>query len=148
MVLLTIPTVGGCYTQARVDASQAGALTGNTVVVDVTDRGRVALADSLGPGITRLEGRLAGTTDSTLALRVSRVEFIRGTPARWSGETVTVSRDFVAGIAERRVNRGKTALATALVIGGAIAFLLSVSLLGSGSDDVPNRPGPGPGGEQ
>jgi hypothetical protein len=105
------------------------------VSLTLSDRGRVAMADSLGgAGIQRVEGRvLSRTDDSTFVVGVSRVRFLGGAETTWNGEQVSFRTSSVA-IAERRVlNRGRS---TALIVGSlaaVTALVLGLSLNGSGT---------------
>ncbi|HEX3157163.1 MAG TPA: hypothetical protein VHQ45_01500, partial [Gemmatimonadaceae bacterium] len=66
----------GCYSTARVDVGPALAEATPDLRVDVSDQGRVALADRLGPGVLRIEGELVGATNDSMTIAVSRVSYL------------------------------------------------------------------------
>jgi hypothetical protein len=68
-----------CYAYAPVTTSPT---VGTHVALDVNDEGRVALREQLGPGVVRLEGRLAAIEGNDLVLDASRVTQLRGLPLR------------------------------------------------------------------
>lgn len=145
-VLLTATsTLGGCYSHAPVVGVPA---PGSTVVLDLTDRGRVALSDSVGPSANRIEGvTAAGSSDSSYALRVSAVQFLNGQTNRWNGEPLTVRADLVGRAQERRFSRGRTVALGAAILAAIVTVIVSTDLFVAG-DSVPDpRPTP-PDGQQ
>ena len=134
----------GCYGYRRVDGTNAAPLVGKQVALDINDRGRVALADSLGPSPGRVEGRLVSADDSTISLAVSAVRPLRGERATWTGERVTLRRSSVNDVLERRVSLARSLALGAAAVGGVVLFLVSVDLLGGGGGDGgERRPGGG-----
>ena len=128
-VALFAVLVGGCYSYTPVStAPQPGA----HVAFDVNDRGRVGIADSLGPGVTRVEGLLADRTDSLYVIHVTEVASIRGPAAKWNGETVSLRPEYISGITERRFSKARTALLAGGVTAAFVAFIASRDLLGIG----------------
>lgn len=130
--------VAGCYSYAPLStAPQPGA----HLAFDVNDRGRVGVADSLGPGVTRVEGFLAGRTDSLYVIHVTDVASIRGPSARWNGEMVSLRPEYISGITERRLSKARTALLAGGVTAAVVAFIASRDLLGiGGGGDGPGKP--------
>jgi hypothetical protein len=137
-VALLPALVIGCYTyRPATMAPQPGA----RLAFDVNDRGRMSIADSLGPGVTRIEGQLAERTDSGYVVHVAEVSTIRGPRARWSGETVRLRPEYLSGITERRFSKQRTALLAAGVAAALVAFIASRDLLGlGGGDDSDGNP--------
>jgi hypothetical protein len=131
--------LGACYVNRTV-----GELTPQTrVSVVLSDYGRVEASRQIGPRALRVEGSLVETTDTAYLLSVSAVKPISGSWVRWSGERVSMRRDYVASMFERRLSRGRTAL---LVGGGAFALLtlmVNFDILGFGGLDIPLIPGGG-----
>jgi hypothetical protein len=80
------------------------------------------------------------STDTSLVLAVTSVESL-GTsiPTRWTGERVTVSRDIVTDVRERRLSRSRTMIMAGILVAGAIAASL-IAIAGFGSDPTPDRP--------
>ena len=114
------------------------------LALDLSDQGRVGLGGLIGPAATRVEGVLRSETDSGFALSVSAVEYLNGQSNRWSGEPLTLQKNFVANVRERRFSRGRTALATGGALGGILLFAVTRGLLGAGSE-APGDPLPDPG---
>ena len=115
------------------------------VVLEVNDRGRVALADSIGPSVDRIEGEVRSWSDSTFVLSVAAVEYLSGGRNAWSGETLTVPTGAVGQLRERRFSRGRTVAAVAVGVGALLAVVLSRDLVGGGGvSKEPPDPGPGP----
>lgn len=139
-------TLTGCYSHARVDA--AAPPVGRVVAAEITDQGRVALADSLGPSPDRVEGRLVSATDSTLTMAVSAVRTLRGERTPWTGEAVTLRRSSVGQLTERRLSVGQSVLAGAVAVGGAVALALTLGIAGDRDGDPGDRTDPPPTGEQ
>jgi len=128
---LLLPPATGCYTY--VPAPRSGPAPGRAVELTINDTGRVGLAPSLGPGVLRLAGTLAESSDSVYVLSVSRVDAIGSGAAAWSGDTVRVRRDYVADVSERTLSRGRSAIAIA-ALGGLLAFVATLSINGIGGN--------------
>lgn len=105
-----------CYAYAPVTTSPT---VGTHVALDVNDEGRVALRERLGPGVVRLEGRLAAIEGNELVLDASRVTQLRGLPLPLDSMRLRLNERFVERIDERRLSRSRTGV----VIGGAVAFV-------------------------
>jgi len=117
-----------CYTyQPLVVAEPA---PGTAVSLVLNDQGRVAVADSVGPGILRVDGTLVRSSNDAWVVAVSDIVGIDGRMAKWSGETVGFQRSYVALPQERRFSKRKTIL---LVSGLTVAlgtFIATRHLLG------------------
>jgi hypothetical protein len=135
--------LGACYSYRSLATTPAPS---SRVSLVLTDQGRAEAAERIGPQTERVEGAVVSSTDSAYLLAVSAVQPISGQLVRWSGETVTVRRDQVALLYERRLSKGRTALFAGAVVGVVVAAI-STSLFGFGSEDVPIVP-PGEGGGQ
>jgi len=138
--------LGACYTYRLVPATDIQPATRVSVVLN--DYGRLEASRQIGPQAARVEGAVLSTNDSAYLLSVSGVKPISGSWVRWSGEPVTMRRDYVAFTYERRPSRGRTLL----LIGGATFALLTVmvnfDILGFGGLDIPLIPGGGDPGDQ
>ena len=141
-------TLTGCYSYARVDGTPATAPVGAEVAAEITDQGRVALADSLGPSPDRVEGRLITAGDSSITLAVSAVRSLRGERTNWTGERITLPRSSYSGLAQRRLSKGRTALAGFIVGGAIVALAATLGITGSGEGDTNERVPTTPPGEQ
>jgi len=132
--------LAGCYTTVPVASAPA---PGSNVVLDVTDAGRVALAERLGPGVTRIEGQVTDATAEDYGIRITAVSQIDAGRTRWSGEPVRLRREYVVRSQERKLSRGRTALAIGAAAIGLALIALTRSLVGSGGDQGGGGPGGG-----
>ncbi len=143
IVLAAGPLASGCYTYSRVES--AGVPPGQDVVVELNDQARVDLAGAVGQSPFRRGGRLTHRTDSTVVLSLRSVETLRGERVTWTGETVTVRRNGVTGMQQRRFSRGRTAAITVAAVAAAVAAVVGVSLAaGGGGGGAGRDPGGGP----
>ena len=130
----------GCYvyTPAPVPPPQ-----GSQVVLELNDRGRVALGDSIGPTGKEVEGTVVGSPDSSLLLSVARVGYLNGQSNKWNGERLSVARNLVDRATERRFSPARTWITVAAATAVTIAFIASRNLLGLGSEGRTNNGGGG-----
>jgi hypothetical protein len=92
---------------------------GAHVGIEVNDEGRVALRDRLGPGVLRLEGRLAGREGEEWVVDASRVTQLRGLPLPLDSMRLRLSQRFVERMDERRLSRTRTWM----LVGGAASVV-------------------------
>ena len=131
--------LGACYSYRLVPSTEIQPAT--RVAVVLSDYGRLEASRQIGPQAQRVEGAVLSTNDSAYLLSVSGVKPITGSWVRWSGEPVTMRRDYVAFTYERRPSRGKTIL---LIAGATFTFLtvmVNFNILGFGGLDIPLIPG-------
>lgn len=134
MTLLAV----GCYTLQPTRV--ASAPLGSKVAFDVNDTGRVALGGSMAPEIAQIEGKLMQRDSTEYVIAVSAVRTLRGGEQVWGGEPVRIKSSYISSSYQRRLSRGRTvALSVAGV--GALAILVSQTLLGKGDPDLPGEPG-------
>jgi hypothetical protein len=119
---------------------------GTRLVLELNDRGRVGLGDSIGPSGQVVEGTVAANSDSAYSLRVVRVGYLNGQSNAWNGEPLRVSREWVGNATERKFSKGRTWLSAGAVSLGALVFVASRGLLGFGS--AAGKKGGGPPGQQ
>lgn len=132
----------GCYVNRPLDAAPE---PGTNVVLAVNDRGRVALADSVGEAVAQIEGALVSRRDSVFVVRVRAVEYLNGQRHRWTGEPLTIREEHVRDVHARRMSRGRTAVVAGVISSSVIAFVLSRDLFGIGAGGrEPGGGGPGP----
>jgi hypothetical protein len=131
----------GCQSYTPVTLSSVPA--GTSVRLSLTDRGRVALGQTVGSGVESLEGTVRTVDSGTVQLAVDRVRGIDGTDRRWNQELVTVPRDAVATASVRKVSIVRSALVAAGLAGGV---LLVTSI--SGENGVGHGGSPPPGSTQ
>jgi hypothetical protein len=107
----------------------------------LSDVGRVETARMVGPSTERVDGNVLAVTDTGYLVSVASVKPLRGAWVRWNGEAVTLRREHVAVLYERRLAKGRTAL-----VAGGVAFLVltamvNLDILGFGALDIPIIPG-------
>lgn len=139
-------TLTGCYTYAPVTG--AAPTVGASVAAEITDQGRVALADSLGPSPSRVEGRLVSASDSAITLAVTGVRSLRGDRAAWTGERITLPRTSFSRVTQRQLSVARSAAAGAIAVGGIVALALALGIAGDRDGDAGDRTSPPPTGEQ
>ena len=113
---------------------EAPALTEPRVELVLNDQGRAALSGKLGAAVEKVEGQLVAVNGGSYEMSVFHVKQLGGGSATWNGEHVTLTKDQVVGFQVRRLDRGKTALAVALVAGAIVAVYIGIDLFGSGGD--------------
>lgn len=144
--LLLTPGATGCYTSVPVWEGRP--TPESEITVGLSDRGRTVLAQQLGPGARRITGRLASMTDSAYVVRITGVEYITASAAgTWNGEEITVPRDVVSGVTERRFSRGRTWLAAG-VTAALLALTTTIAIRGFGTDPGDTKTGDGGGQNQ
>jgi len=103
--------------------------------MELNDRGRVGLGESVGPAATTVEGTLQSLTDSAYMIRVASVGYVNGQSNKWNGEPLTIQKEFLKDVSERRFSRSRSFLAAAIITAGVVAFAVTRSLLGAGNSD-------------
>lgn len=138
-LVLLATQLAGCYTYVPATSTQMA--PGARVSVAVTDRGRSELGERVGPGVRRLSGTVVISTDTSLVLSVSTVDFIDvPVPVRWNGDRIVVGRSLLSEVRERRLSRSRS-----WVMAGVLALvgvgLSTLALTGFGSDSDSDRSG-------
>jgi hypothetical protein len=119
-----------CYSYAPVETTPS---PGAQVALEVTDEGRVALRDKIGPGVVRLEGTLAGVEGDDLLVDAQAVRQVRGYIADLGGVRVRLPRQYVTHIDERRLSRTKTLLVAGGIVGAIAALFITNGFGGKGT---------------
>lgn len=129
----------GCYTLEPV-VSTPGPSLGLVMALEVNDVGRVALGGSMGPEIGVVEGRLVSQLNGEYVLAVTHVRFIRGGEQIWTGEQVSIKKEYVSRTFERRFHKGRTVALGAAIVGGILAVAVAQDLFGFGQEATPIIP--------
>jgi len=134
----------GCYTYRplpSVDGAMAPA--GTQVEVRLTTAGATALTNQVGPDVLYLDGLLVSADSNALTVKMARSETARRVSAEWKGEEITIPRENIASVGQRKFSVGATALLGGLAGGGLVA---AYALLGGtgGSSGLVAPPGQGP----
>ena len=131
----------GCYSLEPVTRSSPP--LGTQIALDVNDAGRVALGGSMGPEIDRVEGRLIERSNGEYLLGVTSVSLLKGGGVQtWKGEQVVLKPEFVSTVYERRLDKARTGLFAAAIVGGVVA-IASQQLLTSGTEQNDEPPDSG-----
>jgi hypothetical protein len=129
-----------CYTYVpNYDVSTP--IQGDRLEFEITDAGRLALTDRLGPGILSVEGRVVAVSADEVSIAVSAVKNISSGRSRWNGEKLSLPRSAIARTNARRLSRVKTAFAFSAAAVGLGLFIATRGLFGSGSDPGESPPG-------
>ena len=128
----------GCYTMQPVRGVEPQ--VGTRVAFDVNDAGRAALGGTMGPEIAQVEGLLLEKESGGYLVSIQSVRLLRGGEQVWSGERVRLGTEYLGPAYERRFSMGRSLGLAAVAVGGIGAFVVTRSLLGSGTDDDPGQP--------
>jgi hypothetical protein len=134
----------GCYTYRplpSVDGAMAPA--GTQVEVRLTTAGAAGLANQVGPDVLYLDGFLVSADSNALTVKMARSETARRVSAEWKGEQITIPREDIAGVSQRKFSVGATALLGGIAGGGLVA---AYALLGGtgGASGLVAPPNQGP----
>jgi hypothetical protein len=100
------------------------------VALEVTDEGRVALNDKIGPGVVRLEGTLAGVEGDDLLVDASAVRQVRGYISDLGGVRVRLPQRYVTRMDERQLSRKRTLIVGGVIVGVIAAFFFAKGVSG------------------
>lgn len=131
-----------CYTYAP---SGTTPVSGSEVAIVLTDKGRVALNERVGPEMDQLRGRLLSNTDTSVAISMRESITLRGVSAKWTDEAITVHRDHVGSLRIRELSKARSSI-VAGAVGAAAVFLIINRGIGLGSERVIPDPSLPPGG--
>lgn len=127
------PLVLGCYSLKPVRGVEPQ--VGTRVAFDINDAGRTALGGTMGPEVAQVEGRLIEKENGNYRLSVLAVRLLRGGEQVWSGEEVRLNTAYLGPAYERKFSTGRSLGLIAAGAGGIGAFIVTRSLLGSGTED-------------
>lgn len=119
-----------CYAYTPVQTPPA---PGAQVALEVTDAGRVALNDKIGPGVVRLEGTLAGVENEDLLVDAQAVRQVHGYISDLGGVRVRLPKQYVTRMDERRFSRSKTLLVAGGIAAAVVAFFVTKGFGGRGT---------------
>lgn len=141
-VLLLLASQQACYVYAPRPSAQLSA--GRRYAFDITDRGRADLGPRLGPEVATIEGRLMAMTGEEYVLSISQISTFTTGSSHWSGERLALPRDYIGNVRERVFSRSRTITVASVAAGALVAFIVTRSLLGSGSGNDGGGEGPPP----
>ncbi|HEV8266171.1 MAG TPA: hypothetical protein VGQ06_14585 [Gemmatimonadales bacterium] len=138
-VLLVV--VGGCYRYVAVGGTAPS--DGADVQLELAPPRDVVLQDVTVHGITALQGRLLGASADSVALAVVKLWGLEGRTYEATGIGVTLPRQGIAAVREKRMSAARSGLAIGASSAGVVAMILGVKgLLGSGGGSGKPKPMP------
>ena len=99
---------------------------GQSVSVELNDRGRLMMSDRLGEAVLRVEGMLVDSSETAVVLGVARTVQMQGSSVVWTGEQVAIPREGVRHFQRRQFSKSRTLMLTVgvvLVLGAVIGGL-------------------------
>ena len=130
-----------CYSYVPVRSTPT---PGTQVALEVTDEGRVALNDKIGPGVVRLEGTLAGVEGDEILVDANAAKQIQGYISELGGVRVRLPQRYVTRMDQRQLSRKKTLL----VVGGIVAVVATFFATKLSGKSTPSGEEPGGGPDQ
>ena len=138
VLLALVPSA--CHVYREIPSGPLPA-TGTQLALQLTDSGAVVLAREVGPAAESIEGNLVHADDRGVTLSVSRVRLRDGLSNEWAGERVTVARELIASVSQRRLSRIRSVLfAGGILAGAALGASGATGIIGGGRG---GRGGPG-----
>ena len=108
-IACVIGSMTGCYTYLPRPVSEAAPKA--QVSAEITDVGRVALGERVGPEVASMDGEVVQKTDSAILLNVSEVRYLNGTSNQWQGQEVTLRPQDVKSLSQRTYSKQRSMLA-------------------------------------
>ena len=138
--LVAVSLLGACYSYQTVDT--VAPQPGKRIALTITPEGVKMLTLQLGPQITTVEGDLLEADSTAIRLALRRVENSQRLGTKWNGEQVTIPREVIERVSQRRLSIGATAIASGLAVGGVLGAYAAFGT--SGQADGVAFPGPIP----
>jgi hypothetical protein len=140
-----VPLLAACYSYTPLVTAPAPE---TQLALELSDQGRVGAAQFMGPSVARVEGTLLAVTDTAYVVSVREVQGLFGARTRWSGEQVSIRRDYVATALERRFSKARTGVLGVGLTSAFVALVAGVNLVvNGGGGDMGGNP-PDGGGQQ
>lgn len=131
---------GACHVYREIPGGRLPA-SGTLLALHLTDSGAVVLAREVGPSAEVLEGSLVHADTAGVTLSVRRVLMRDGLSNDWAGERVTVARDLIASVSEKRLSRVRSLIFAGGILAGAALGATGVTGIAGGGRG--GRGGPG-----
>ncbi|HEX6534564.1 MAG TPA: hypothetical protein VF041_08200 [Gemmatimonadaceae bacterium] len=110
----------GCYVTVPLASTSPG--PGTRLHVQLTDNGSGNLARYLGPNVISVDGRLLQATDTAMSLSVNTVGMRDGDEQFWKGETVSLPKQAIATVQQKKLSRWRSGLLASALIVGIVAI--------------------------
>jgi hypothetical protein len=126
----------GCYSYVPSTAAPAA---GAEVAVFLTDRGRAAVGDRVGPEMDQLRGRLLSSSSDSLIIAMLESVTLRGESTKWGEERIAVNRDHIGSIRTKQFSRARSSIVAGSVGAATVVFVVA-SGLGIGGRNINTDP--------
>jgi hypothetical protein len=140
VILGVLPLLAACYTQAPLHTPVP--VPDQRIVAQVTDTGRVTMANTLGPGAQEVEGIVSGADAASWDLRMVRVNYRGGSSVLWNNELVRFPRSALTDATERRFSKVRSWLVAGLLTSSAFLAARFLGVIGGGGDEEKPPPPP------
>jgi len=129
----------GCYSYR--DVAPSTPLPNDAMVrVELTDAGTQRVTPLIGASVLYVEGAIQRNGNEGVALRVTTLRR-RGEPeARWTGDLLQLNREDVRYLSERKLSRGKSAIAGTSFGALGVALLYGIAKATGLVSGSPSRP--------
>lgn len=128
-IVCVIGSMTGCYTYLPRPVSEAAPKA--QVSAEITDVGRVALGERVGPEVASMDGEVVQRTDSAILLNVSEVRYLNGTSNQWQGQEVTLRPQDVKSLSQRTYSKQRSMLAVVAIGGLAVLAIATAAITGA-----------------
>jgi hypothetical protein len=130
MLSAAVASLAGCYVYRAAPTTPPA---GMNLVLELNDRGRVGMGDSIGSSAQLIEGVTVNSPDTAYGIRVSRIRYLSGQSNDWAGEQLFVPKVFVGTVRERQFSKSRSLLTGLAISAGVAAFIATRDILGFGS---------------
>ena len=130
MLSAAVASLAGCYVYRAAPTTPPA---GMNLVLELNDRGRVGMGDSIGSSAQLIEGVTVNSPDTAYGIRVSRIRYLSGQSNDWAGEQLFVPKVFVGTVRERQFSKSRSLLTGLAISAGVAAFIATRDVLGFGS---------------
>ncbi len=139
-VVLLVSLLAACYTEQPIDMPVPA--PDMRIVAQVTDTGRIAMANAIGVGAMEVEGIVTGADATSWDLQMLRVSYRGGQSVLWNKEAIRFPRSSLTDATERRFSNKRSWLVAGLVTSTALLAARFFGFLGGG--DNTDKPPPPP----
>lgn len=117
LCLLLLPGAS-CYRLVPGDASAPA--IGRELVLELSERGAIELAPQLGSQLRSVTGRVIDFRGDVYRVAVTQTNSRGGVETLWRGEEASIPRPYVRSVGERRLDKRRTWLVSALTALGIV----------------------------
>ena len=125
----------GCYYYQPL--ATADLTPGTYLSATITDTGADHLARTIGPDVRSIRGRLLTASAAELRLSVLGVSLHHGEDISWRGEAVSVNREYVIQLQQRKLAKGRTVL----IAGATLISMVTTYKVFQGVGLIPSNTG-------